>query len=49
MQKILAIIGARPQFIKHAPVELELRKQFNLITIHTGQLYDEKNKKCITS
>lgn len=40
MFKIIAIIGARPQFIKHAPVEIELSKDFNLITIHTGQHYD---------
>ncbi len=45
MQKILAIIGARPQFIKHAPVELELRKEFNLVTIHTGQHYDDNMSK----
>lgn len=42
MKKIVAIIGARPQFIKHAPVEIELKDSFELITIHTGQHYDEK-------
>lgn len=42
MKKIVAIIGARPQFIKHAPVELELKDSFEIITIHTGQHYDEK-------
>lgn len=41
MYKIIAIIGARPQFIKHAPVELSLRNSFDLVTIHTGQHYDE--------
>ena len=45
MFKIIAIIGARPQFIKHAPVEIELSKDFNLITIHTGQHYDNNMSK----
>lgn len=39
--KILAVIGARPQFIKHAALEIALRKSFEVITIHTGQHYDE--------
>lgn len=38
--KILAIIGARPQFIKHAPVELAVPKDVELKSIHTGQHYD---------
>lgn len=41
-KKIICIIGARPQFIKHAPLELALTKYFDVITIHTGQHYDEK-------
>jgi UDP-GlcNAc3NAcA epimerase len=40
-KKIACVVGARPQFIKHFPLELELIKKFNLITIHTGQHYDE--------
>lgn len=43
--KICLIIGARPQFIKHAPLELELKKYFNIITIHTGQHYDDNMSK----
>jgi UDP-GlcNAc3NAcA epimerase len=39
-KKIIAVIGARPQFIKHAPVSIELKKKFELKTIHTGQHYD---------
>tara|TARA_B100000795_G_scaffold91596_1_gene66838 strand:+ start:200 stop:1246 length:1047 start_codon:yes stop_codon:yes gene_type:complete len=42
MRKIVAIIGARPQFIKHAPLDISLRKCFEVVTIHTGQHYDEK-------
>ena len=41
MKKILSVIGARPQFIKHAPMQLELQKYFNAVTIHTGQHYDK--------
>lgn len=40
-KKIIVIIGARPQFIKHAAMEIALRDFFEVITIHTGQHYDE--------
>ncbi|MBU2948268.1 non-hydrolyzing UDP-N-acetylglucosamine 2-epimerase [Zobellia uliginosa] len=39
--KIVAIIGARPQFIKHFPFELACKDKVELITIHTGQHYDD--------
>lgn len=41
MKKLIAIIGARPQFIKHFPFEREARNCFELLTIHTGQHYDK--------
>jgi UDP-GlcNAc3NAcA epimerase len=42
MRKALFIIGARPQFIKHAPIEIAAKGVFNTVTIHTGQHYDYK-------
>lgn len=41
MKKIITIIWARPQFIKHAPVDKIIKKYANNITIHTGQHFDE--------
>lgn len=41
MKKIITIIWARPQFIKHAPVEKIIKKYAENIVIHTWQHFDK--------
>ncbi len=42
VQKLLTVVGARPQFIKSAPVSLALQAAgIEEVLVHTGQHYDE--------
>lgn len=47
-KKIISVVGARPNFMKLAPIELELARHKSLFThliVHTGQHYDHKLSK----
>jgi UDP-GlcNAc3NAcA epimerase len=36
--KVITVLGARPQFIKAAPVSRAIREKIEEIIIHTGRL-----------
>lgn len=48
MQRIIHVVGARPNFMKIAPLIIEMKKQsdvFQQLLIHTGQHYDQNMSK----
>ncbi len=42
MPTLLSIVGARPQFIKHAALQPYLQQRFRALSLHTGQHYDDR-------
>ena len=44
MPRLICVVGARPNFMKVAPIltELSLHPEFEIFLVHTGQHYDDK-------
>jgi UDP-N-acetylglucosamine 2-epimerase (non-hydrolysing) len=45
---VLSVVGARPNFMKVAPIVAELQRrpdEFSSVVVHTGQHYDEAMSK----
>src|SRR2546429_3488984 len=49
MQRIVSVVGARPNFVKLAPVERELSRRHGVehLIVHTGQHYDSEMSESI--
>jgi len=47
MYKIICVVGARPNFMKIAPIirEISLHEKMKALLVHTGQHYDEMMKR----
>jgi UDP-GlcNAc3NAcA epimerase len=41
MKRVLTVVGARPQFVKAAPLAAALEKRFDHTLLHTGQHFDD--------